>query len=125
METILCGQLGRDCELPDATFASEDGHESLAHNMVLTFTKRSHHISRLQILFFKVSYIYLIIPPYITPILEFFNCDNCKCNQWYFNVFGKVCDINSNSKQKLNLSKVHPFQNALIDGVGGGLNPIP
>ena len=34
MGTILCCYLGRDCELPDATFA-------LVHKMVLTSTRRN------------------------------------------------------------------------------------
>ena len=36
MGTILFGRLGKDCELPDATFASEDDQQSLAHKVVLT-----------------------------------------------------------------------------------------
>ena len=35
MGTILFGRLGKDCELPDATFASEDDQQSLAHKVVL------------------------------------------------------------------------------------------
>ena len=38
MGTILFGRLGKDCELPDATFASEDDQQSLAHKVVLTST---------------------------------------------------------------------------------------
>ena len=35
MGTILFGRLGKDCELPDVTFGSEDDQQSLAHKVVL------------------------------------------------------------------------------------------
>ena len=40
MDTTLLDQLGRDSELLDATFASEDGQQSPAHKVVLTFKKK-------------------------------------------------------------------------------------
>ena len=60
---ILGWQLGRDCELPDATFASEDGQHSSAHKIVLISTRRRHHNNRLRILVFEVSHFYYPLPP--------------------------------------------------------------
>ena len=103
--TILCGQIGKDYESPDATFASEDGQQSLAHKMVLTSTRRSLHISRLGILVFEVSNFYNI-----TPIFLIVTVENVISDVDDFNAFGDVDDGSSNSKNCMskNFKKYSP-----------------
>ena len=75
--TISGWQLGRDCELPDATFASEDGQHSSAHKIVLISTRRRHHNNRLRILVFEVSHFYYPPPssPPTSPVFSFCGID--------------------------------------------------
>ena len=77
MDTTLLDQLGRDSELPDATFASEDGQQSPAHKVVLTLRRSSSRLCILLTSGWGWGMFCWIFSP--TSLLI------CDCNRWLVN----------------------------------------